>query len=151
MPKGTEIDTPEPGSLDYQILVQFLFNDPGGSGMRSGELAEKLNIRQSTVNSALKRLEIMGYLTWKHYGDAELTNKGKDALKHLEVHHHLIEVFLADSLQMTPEEAHAESMKVASHFSCLAIKRICDKYGNPEFCPSNMKIPDFPACHVHEE
>ncbi|HMF32020.1 MAG TPA: metal-dependent transcriptional regulator [Candidatus Lokiarchaeia archaeon] len=142
------METPEPASLDYQILVQFLSRK---SSIRPGTLAEKLDISHSTINSALKRMESNGFVTWQHYGDIELTEKGRDALKHVEVHHHLIEVFLVDSLGLTPDEAHEESMTLAPHFSCIVIKKICTKYNNPEFCPSNDKIPDFPPCHVHDE
>jgi DtxR family Mn-dependent transcriptional regulator len=139
-------ETPEPASLDYQILVQFL---SGKTSIRPGTLAEKLDIRHSTINSALKRMVSDGFITWQLYGDIELTEKGRDALKHVEVHHHLIEVFLVDSLGMTAEEAREESMRLAPYFSCLIIKKICDKYNNPEYCPSNDKIPDCPSCHTH--
>jgi DtxR family Mn-dependent transcriptional regulator len=142
------IETPEPASLDYQILVQFLYSK---SSIRPRTLADNLNIRHSTINSALKRMENEGYLTWQLYGNLELTTKGKNALKHIEVHYHLIEVFLVDSLGMTPEEAREESMRLAPHFSCTMIKKICDKYNNPEYCPENMRIPDYPQCHTHEE
>lgn len=142
------METPVPGSLDYQILIQFLF---GTSAIRPSSLAEQLEVRHSTINSALKRMENKGYLTWKHYGAIELSEKGKDALKHVEVHHHLIEVFLVDALGLTPAEAHEESIKLSPHFSCTMVKKICDKYKNPEFCPENAKIPDFPSCHTHSD
>jgi len=86
---------------------------------------------------------------WNHYGEIELLDKGIGALKHAEVHHHLIEVYLVDTLGLAPEEAHEESFRLAPHFSCTMIKRICDKYGNPGKCPSNHVIPDFPLCHNH--
>ncbi|HME51048.1 MAG TPA: metal-dependent transcriptional regulator [Candidatus Lokiarchaeia archaeon] len=142
------METPEPGTLDYQILMQFLSNQ---ISIRPGELSEQLQVRHPTINSALKRMEQDGYLTWKHYGGIKLTDKGMDALKHVEIHHHLIEVFLVDSLGLTPEEAHEESLALAPFFSCVIIKKICDKYKNPEFCPSNEKIPDLPSCHTHGE
>ena len=122
------MDTPEPASLDYQILVQFLSTS---TSIRPGTLAEIFQISHSTINSALKRMEQDGFITWKHYGDIELTEKGMDALKHIQVHLHLIEIFLVDSLGLTPDQAHDESLALAPHFSCIMIKKICDKYNNP--------------------
>jgi Mn-dependent DtxR family transcriptional regulator len=140
------MENPQPGTLDYHILIQFLFNE---TGIRPGELAIKLKTHHSTVNSAIKRMEGKGYLVWKPYGDIELTELGKDALRHIEVHFHLIEVFLVESLGLNLEEAHNESLDLAPHVSCSLIKSICQKFGQPKTCPKNIEIPDYPACHSH--
>ncbi|MEX2684812.1 MAG: metal-dependent transcriptional regulator [Candidatus Sigynarchaeota archaeon] len=136
----------EPNTLEYRILMQFLLEK---RGIKAGELARRLNTSHSTINSALKRMAERELVKWKHYGNIELDKKGIDALKHIEVHHHLIEVYLVDTLAMTPEDAHAESFRIAPHVSCTMIKRICNKYGNPATCPSKHVIPEFPGCHDH--
>jgi DtxR family Mn-dependent transcriptional regulator len=136
----------EPNTLEYRILMQFLVER---NGIKAGDLAKRLDERHSTINSALKRMEERQLVKWNHYGAIELLEKGMDALKHAEVHHHLIEVYLVDTLELTPEEAHEESFRLAPHVSCTMIKRICDKYGNPATCPSKHDIPDYPGCHVH--
>ncbi len=136
----------EPNTLEYRILMQFLVEK---NGIKPGELAKRFNISHSTINSALKRMGERNLVKWNHYGVIELLEKGTDALKHAEVHHHLIEVYLVDTLGLTPDEAHDESFRLAPHVSCTMIKRICDKYGNPATCPSKHDIPDFPACHEH--
>ncbi|NMC05384.1 MAG: metal-dependent transcriptional regulator, partial [Candidatus Lokiarchaeota archaeon] len=128
------------------ILMQFLQEK---RGIKAGELAKRLNTSHSTINSALKRMGERQLVKWKHYGDIELDEKGINALKHAEVHHHLIEVYLVDTLGLAPEQAHEESFRLAPHVSCTMIKRICDKYGNPATCPSKHAIPEFPACHEH--
>jgi Mn-dependent DtxR family transcriptional regulator len=132
--------------LEYRILMSFLAVK---SAIKPGDLAKRLCSRHSTINSALKRMEERGLVTWKHYGEIELLEKGIDELKHAEVHLHLFEVYLVESLGMTPEEAQDESFRLAPHVSCTMIKKICDKYGNPATCPSNHEIPDFPGCHLH--
>jgi DtxR family Mn-dependent transcriptional regulator len=136
----------EPNTLEYRILMQFL-REKGG--IKPGDLSKRFDIRHSTINSALKRMESRGLIKWNHYSVIELLDKGFDELKHAEVHHHLIEVYLYETLHMTPDEAHEESFRLAPHVSCTMIKRICDKYGNPAKCPSKHEIPDFPACHGH--
>jgi len=141
------LDAPEPGTLDYQILTQFLLNEVE---LTPREIATSLNIPHSTVNSVIKRLGEKGFLNWRRYGDIELTEHGKDALKHIEVHFHLIEVFLVESLGLSPKEAQNEARELAPHVSCMLIKKICEKYGKPRTCPMNNTIPDYPGCHSHD-
>ncbi len=136
----------EPDTLEYRILMQFLLEK---RGIKPGELSKRFGIRHSTINSALKRMEARQIIKWNHYGVIELLEKGVAELKHAEVHHHLIEVYLVDTLGLTPDEAHGESFRLAPHVSCTMIKRICDKYGNPGTCPSKHVIPEFPGCHGH--
>ncbi|HME54417.1 MAG TPA: iron dependent repressor, metal binding and dimerization domain protein [Candidatus Lokiarchaeia archaeon] len=138
----------EPNSLEYRILMHFLREHE--TAIMPGNLAKQFDIRHSTINSALKRMEERRLIRWNHYGSIELLEDGLNALKHEEVHHHLIEVFLVDTLALTPEEAHEESFRLAPHFSCMMIQRICNKYGNPRQCPSNHVIPEYPACHDHQ-
>ncbi len=140
------LSTVEPNTLEYRILMQFLLEK---RGIKPGDLAKRLEERHSTINSALKRMEARQLIKWKHYGEIELQEKGIDELKHAEVHHHLIEVYLVETLNLTPEEAHEESFQLAPHVSCTMIKRICDKYGNPTTCPLKHEIPKCPACHGH--
>jgi DtxR family Mn-dependent transcriptional regulator len=137
----------EPNTLEYRILMQFLLEK---NGIKPGDLSKRFDIRHSTINSALKRMESRELIKWEHYGDIMLLEKGLDELKHAEVHHHLLEVYLVNTLHLTPDEAHDESFRLAPHVSCTMIKRICDMYGNPAECPSKHAIPDFPACHAHE-
>ncbi len=136
----------EPNTLEYKILLQF-------SGetklLRPGDLAKRLGIRHSTINSALQRMESHNLLKWTHYGVIELLDKGHDALKHIDVHLHLIATFLIKTLNYSEKEGHEESLRLAPHFSCAMIKRICDKYGQPRNCPSNHAIPECPECHKH--
>ncbi len=136
----------ETNTLEYKILLQFM---PAINFLRPGDLAKRLEIRHSTVNSALQRMESLQLLKWNHYGVIELLDKGKDALKHIDVHLHLIATFLIETLNYSQEEAHDESLRLAPHFSCAMIKRICDKYDKPRICPSNHEIPEYPECHKH--
>ncbi|MFX0098493.1 MAG: metal-dependent transcriptional regulator [Candidatus Hodarchaeota archaeon] len=138
----------KPGSLEYKILLEFLFQD---AGLKPGELKQSLSVRHSTINSALARMEKKQILKWNHHGKVELLEAGKTILSHLEVHHHLIEIFLVESLGLSPGHAHKQSLELAPHFSCETIKKICDKYGRPKICPNHKEIIHLSECHLHEE
>lgn len=143
------MDNVDPGSLDYKILTAFLFKK---DKLKPSELSEHLNIAHTTINSALKRMEENNLLNWHHYGKIELLDKGKEALKHIELHLHLIEMFLIESLNLSPEQAMTESLRLAPYFSCELIKRVCEKYDQPSICPQhNYEIPQFPKCHKHTD
>ncbi len=136
----------EPNTLEYKILLQFSRET---KSFRPGDLAKHLEIRHSTINSALKRMESQQLLKWNHYGVIELLDKGQDAIKHVDVHLHLIATFLMETLLYSSSDAHNESLRLAPHFSCAMIKRICDKYRHPRSCPSDHEIPECPECHKH--
>ncbi len=136
----------EANTLEYKILLQFSRET---RSLRPGDLAKRLGIRHSTINSAIKRMESQRLLKWTHYGQIELLDSGKYAIKHVDVHLHLIATFLIETLNYSMEEAHDESLRLAPYFSCSMIKRICDKYEHPRSCPSNHEIPEFPECHQH--
>jgi len=136
----------EANTLEYKILLQI---SREMNPLRPGDIAKRLDIRHSTINSALKRMETQQLLKWNHYGVIELLDKGKDAIKHIDVHLHLIATYLTETLNYSTDEAHEESLHLAPHFSCAMIKRICDKYGQPRICPSNHEIPEYPECHKH--
>ena len=73
------------------------------------------------------------------------------ALKHVDIHHHLIEIFLVDALNICEKNAHIESIKLSPHFSCEIIKKICLKYDQPkENLYHREKIPHLIGCHSHE-
>src|SRR4030042_3789530 len=95
----------EADTLEYRILLQF---SQEMQDLRPGDLAKRLEIRHSTINSALKRMESQQLLKWNHYGVIELLDKGKDAITHIDVHLHLIATYLVDTLNYSVTEAHEE-------------------------------------------
>ncbi|MHA1372323.1 MAG: metal-dependent transcriptional regulator [Promethearchaeota archaeon] len=133
-------------SLEYKILIAFLNKQ---EGIRPGELKKDLGAKHSTINSVIRRMEGKGLLKWQPYGRVNLTPKGVEILNHIEMHHHLIEIFLVDCLNLTPDDARLESLRLAPNFSCELIKRICEKYGQPRRCPSNKEIVHVEICHSH--
>ena len=136
----------EPGSLDYKILMKFVFDR---ENKLPKDLAITLNRSHSTINSAIKRMERDGYIKWIPYGSIELLPKGIDALSHIELHHNHLENFLIDSLDLDPETAHIESINIAPHISCTLIKKICEKYGTHTSCPLGREFPKYKKCHTH--
>lgn len=131
----------EPGTLDYQILMVFMENE---EPKKPSAIKDQINVSHSTLNSALQRLNKAEILKWEKYGNVFLLDKGFDALQHIKNHHHLIELFFMDSLDMKKSIAHEESLRLAPHFSCRMINVLCQKY--PE-CSKHDKHQPF----VHKD
>ena len=93
----------------------------------AGHLKSELNIKHSTLNSILKRLEEQELLTWEKYKEIKLTEKGRESAMHVSNHHFIIERFLKESLRCSEELAHNEALRLAGAFSCELIEEICKK------------------------
>ncbi|MHA1792361.1 MAG: metal-dependent transcriptional regulator [Promethearchaeota archaeon] len=119
------IDNVPLNNIEYDILTIFLTSK---TGIRPGSLKKALNMKHSTINSALKRMEEKELLIWHHYGEVKLLPKGINLLQHIQTHHQLVEVYLIDTLSLDSKKAHEESLRISPHFSCEVIKKICDKY-----------------------
>ncbi|MEE3488316.1 MAG: MarR family transcriptional regulator [Bulleidia sp.] len=53
--------------------------DPQGRGLRSVQVAERLNVSRASVHTMLKKLRDMGYINMEHYGIVYLTASGHRA------------------------------------------------------------------------
>jgi len=107
------------------LVLDYLYfhKDP----IRAGDLKSFLNLKHSTLNSILKRLEEQKLLVWEKYKEIQLTEKGIESAKHVSNHHFIIERFLSESLNCSNEFAHKEALHLAGTFSCELIEEICKK------------------------
>ena len=114
-------------------IIDFLFY--WGRPIKAGELVKHLQLKHSTLNSALKRLSKKNIIDWEKYGAVQLTEAGKSNAAHITNHHFIIEKFLKDSLNISDDFAHREALKLAGRISCELIDKICEKY---DYCPETM-------------
>jgi Mn-dependent DtxR family transcriptional regulator len=119
-------------------MIEFLFylNRP----IIPGDLSNELQIKHSTLNSVLKRLQEEGMINWEKYRNISLTEKGIETGKHLTQYHLILERFLSEVLGMESNVAHSEALDLSPHVSYNLIKSICEKLGishnnlNRQFC-----------------
>ena len=105
----------------------------------TGQLAESLQVSPSTVTSMLKTLSESGLANYVRYGGAELTDTGRALALRVLRRHRLIELFLAQTLNLTWDEVHEEAENMEHAVSDLLIDRIdaflnypaCDPHGDP--------------------
>ncbi len=114
---------------------------PDGGAVATGELATALNVSPGTVTGMLKTLSEAALATYTPYEGARLTDSGSRlALKVLR-RHRLLELFLAQTLEMTWDEVHEE----AEHMEHAASERLIDRIdaylGQPAVDPHGDPIP----------
>jgi DtxR family Mn-dependent transcriptional regulator len=129
--------------LDYLVL-KYLYREK--KALKVGKIAKNLNLPHSTMGSCVSRLKDQGYVLYKAYGYASLTDKGKNLAKELIRHTQLMELLLVNSLGLSIEKAHEESEKINFLFSCDTINLICEKYDHPKECPCGEKILNSSKC-----
>ncbi len=101
-----DISTEDKLSSTLEDYLEIIFKEEYREGAaRTGAIAEKANVSASTVTSALKTLEKLGYITYLPYKFIHLTEKGREHGSRI-VHKHnvLVELF-GNILDLEPEKA----------------------------------------------
>ena len=134
--------------LDYKV-IKLLYNNK--KPIKVSQLAYKLNKKHTTLASCVKRLKEKGFVNYEPFHEVKLTNGGKDVAIELLRHERLLEILLFNELEITAEEAHAESVKLNLLLSCNTINKICEKYGHPKRCPCGDEIVNSKNCSCELE
>ena len=107
----------------------------------TGELAQALDVSPGTVTGMLKTLSEADLATYTPYEGARLSPAGRRlALKVLR-RHRLLELFLAQTLEMTWDEVHEEAEHMEHAASDRLVDRIDDYLGHPAVDPHGDPIP----------
>lgn len=92
---------------DYLETIFFLKKENGFA--RVGEIADKLEVKSSTVNSALKQLAEKKLVIHERYGYVGLTDKGGLIAAEVQKKHDILYRFLTEFLMLNPKKAEKEA------------------------------------------
>ena len=104
-------------------------------------LAGELNISAISANQMVRKLEECGLVTYAPYKGVELTEDGRLAALRVLRHRRLWEVFLAECLQFTPDEAESQACRLEHVFPDDAAERLAQFLGYPASNPRGKAIP----------
>ena len=116
-------------------------------GQRTGEpvttsaLAARLGVSSASASAMTARLEAMGLVTREPYHGVELTRAGERAALEVVRHHRLIELYLAEALDVPWDRVHQEAEVLEHAISRELLERIAEKLGNPTHDPHGDPIP----------
>lgn len=104
-------------------------------------LAERLSLTTGSVSGMLKKLDESGLITHVPYRGVRLTERGRRVALEVIRHHRLLELFLAETLQMPWDRVHDEA-EVLEHFLSDEVEElIAAKLGHPTLDPHGDPIP----------
>jgi DtxR family Mn-dependent transcriptional regulator len=132
-------------SLTVENYVKTIYliaaRNAAGEAVATGELAQRLSVSPGTVTGMLKTLSEADLATYTPYEGARLTAAGQRlALKVLR-RHRLVELFLAQTLDMPWDEVHEEAEHLEHAVSERLVDRIEAFLGFPSVDPHGDPIP----------
>lgn len=104
-------------------------------------LAQALSVTPPSVTGMVKRLAGLGLLVYQPYQALALTSAGEAVALEVVRHHRLLELYLAEFLDVPWEDVHAEADRLEHHISERLEERIAERLGQPSFDPHGDPIP----------
>ncbi len=121
--------------------------------IKTGEIADDLNISSPSVTEVLPKLEKNNYIKYLPYQGVELTEKGKKEGCRILRTHRVLEVFLDEFFDIPEEEIHKKACELEHIFDMNMIENISERLSEPKTCPHGGKIPSCKSndCPVNEK
>lgn len=126
---------------NYLCTIYSIFENNIDEGIKSIDIAQKLNISRASVSSMVKKLSKEGYIIADKYSKIFFTDFGKKEARKLMHKHRVIEVFLVDILGHDVDKVHEEAHKLEHAFSDESIEKIDSLLNNPKLSPTGKSIP----------
>ena len=118
---------------DYLETVAELVARDGVA--RTRDVARRLNVAPSSVNSAVNKLADRGLVTHKPYEFIRLTKRGEELGGAIRRRHELLCSFLTDVLGVPPEAATTDACKIEHGLSSTTVARLVEFMDFINRCP----------------
>ncbi|MGH2831175.1 MAG: metal-dependent transcriptional regulator [Solirubrobacteraceae bacterium] len=126
---------------DYCKAIFTLESRAEEEPVSTNALAERLEITPGSVSAMLKKLGELGLIAHLPYRGVRLTDDGRRAALEVIRHHRLLELFLAEALEMPWDRVHAEAEVLEHVLSDELEQLIATKLGDPTLDPHGDPIP----------
>jgi DtxR family Mn-dependent transcriptional regulator len=125
---------------DYTKAI-FALQEREAGAVTTTALAARLGVTPGSVSAMLKKLDAAGLVAHEPYRGVRLTPKGRRVALEVMRHHRLIELFLAEVLDMPWDRVHDEA-EVLEHVLSEELEAlIAAKLGHPTEDPHGDPIP----------
>jgi DtxR family Mn-dependent transcriptional regulator len=114
----------------------------GDRPVGTSAVAERLGVTRASASGMLRRLAEEGLVEYAPYHGARLTPEGERIALEMIRHHRLIELFLAEVLDMPWDRVHSEAEVLEHHISEELEELIAAKLGQPAIDPHGDPIPN---------
>ena len=113
----------------------------GSEAVSTNALADRLRVTPGSVSAMLRKLAELELVTHQPYHGARLTPAGRRVALEVIRHHRLLELFLAEVLDMPWDRVHEEAEVLEHVLSTELEEVIAAKLGNPTHDPHGDPIP----------
>jgi DtxR family Mn-dependent transcriptional regulator len=134
---------------DYAKAIYALQRRDGGRPVGTNELAERLDVTPGSVSGMIKKLAELDLVAHVPYKGVRLTPDGERVALEVMRHHRLLELFLAEQLDVPWDRVHEEADALEHVLSRDLEERIAAKLGDPTHDPHGDPIPDRDL-HIEE-
>jgi len=121
-----------------------------GGAVTTTALAERLGVTPASASGMLKKLDALGLVRHEPYRGVELTEEGERVALRVIRHHRLLELYLAERLDMPWDRVHDEAEVLEHVISEELEELIAAKLGNPTHDPHGDPIPT-PDLRIEEQ
>ncbi|HEY7623170.1 MAG TPA: metal-dependent transcriptional regulator [Solirubrobacteraceae bacterium] len=129
-----------PAVEDYAKAI-YAIAHRGDCPVTTNALAERLGVTAASASGMCRKLGELGLVTHVPYKGVELTGDGERVALEVIRHHRLLELYLAESLDVPWDRVHAEAEVLEHVLSEELEARIAAKLGNPTVDPHGDPIP----------
>ncbi|CAN5269408.1 metal-dependent transcriptional regulator [soil metagenome] len=127
---------------DYAKSIYSLQQRAGGAAVSTNKLAERCGVTPASASAMVKKLAERGLAIHEPYHGVRLTDAGERLALEMLRHHRLLELYLAEHLDVPWDRVHEEADALEHVLSEDLEARIAAKLGNPTHDPHGDPIPD---------
>jgi len=127
---------------DYAKSIYSLQQRAGGGPVSTNALAERCGVTPASASAMLKKLADRGLVDHEPYHGVRLTPAGERLALEMLRHHRLLELYLAEHLDVPWDRVHEEAEALEHVLSEDLEARIAAKLGHPTHDPHGDPIPD---------
>ena len=128
------------GAENYAKAI-FQLQSKGEEAVGTGAIAERLGVTPASASAMLRRLADEGIVEHTPYHGVRLTDRGEQVALEVIRHHRLLELFLAEVLELPWDRVHEEAEVLEHYISPQLAESIARKLGNPTRDPHGDPIP----------
>jgi DtxR family transcriptional regulator, Mn-dependent transcriptional regulator len=125
---------------DYAKAI-YVLETRAGEPVTTNALADRLEVTPGSVSAMVRKLDELGLVTHQRYRGTRLTASGRRLALEVIRHHRLLELFLAEVLDMPWDRVHKEAEVLEHVLSSELEEVIAQKLGNPTRDPHGDPIP----------
>jgi DtxR family transcriptional regulator, Mn-dependent transcriptional regulator len=125
---------------DYAKAI-YALSHRGNRAVSTNALAARLGVTPASASAMVKKLAERGLASHEPYKGVELTREGERVALEVLRHHRLLELYLAEQLDVPWDRVHQEAEALEHVLSEDLEARIAAKLGNPTHDPHGDPIP----------